>query len=145
MSILRGYQQDYSKMMGDENENYLADTISTMKSMIAHSMDPAGGQRSLQVDRPSGCMGCGFVLLPDSTFRGIWDFMQIISLMWVSITIPLFAAFNMDPNTTSVLFWWDSLIDLYFIVDVFINFHSGARPTVPVRTPLRPPPVGKPS
>jgi hypothetical protein len=71
-------------------------------------------------EEPTSC--CLF--MPDDLFRTLWDIAQTVSLIWVAITIPLFATFGIEYTTRDFLFWWDAAIDLYFVVDVVIQFRT---------------------
>jgi Ca2+-binding EF-hand superfamily protein len=70
---------------------------------------------------------------PDSTFSAIWDLAQVILLLYVSITVPLRAGFELTVELWSFGFFWDLLIDLFFIVDIFLNFRTAFYTSTGVR------------
>ena len=71
---------------------------------------------------------------PDGTgfgyyFRLVWDIVQVFLLVYVGITIPLRMGFDRgewsDPKTG--WFWFEIIVDLYFWVDIFMNFRTAFR------------------
>lgn len=61
---------------------------------------------------------------PDSVFSAVWDLMQVILLLYVSVTVPLRAGFELTVELWTFAFFWDLLIDLFFVVDIFLNFRT---------------------
>eukprot|EP01043_Picozoa_sp_COSAG02_P029102 COSAG02_NODE_1796_length_10904_cov_23.136603_11_plen_1012_part_00 len=71
-----------------------------------------------------------WVVLPDSGFRKTWDVFQVVFLFYVAILTPLRIGFNIEvdgpgPDSTVSATWcFELVVDLYFIVDIFINFRT---------------------
>jgi potassium voltage-gated channel Eag-related subfamily H protein 2 len=42
----------------------------------------------------------------------------------VAITVPLRASFNVEPDLWSFGFFWDAVVDIYFMVDLGLNFRT---------------------
>ena len=67
---------------------------------------------------------------PDSPLSIGWDLFQVIALMYVAALVPLRLCFDYEPMPPSAdglgqLGWWsDLVIDLYFITDIFVQFHT---------------------
>lgn len=62
----------------------------------------------------------GFPLMHhESRFRKFWDAITCVALIYMSITLPVFVA--LDINTEWSIFL-DNIIDAMFIVDLFLNF-----------------------
>lgn len=59
---------------------------------------------------------------PESRFTQVWDLAQLICIVYIAIAVPWRLGFDVTVAVTSVMFWWDVLIDSYFIVDVVLNF-----------------------
>ena len=59
---------------------------------------------------------------PRSTFTGAWEGIQAIILVYVAFTVVFRVAFNVP--ATGKMFWLEVAIDLYFVVDVVLNFHT---------------------
>jgi hypothetical protein len=62
------------------------------------------------------------VLHPDGDVRFYWDLIQMVSLIWVSIFVPLRIGF--DWPAVGMWFIIDSVIDLYFIFDFVLGFFT---------------------
>jgi CRP-like cAMP-binding protein len=61
---------------------------------------------------------------PDSQFSTVWDLSAVTMLVYVTITVPLRACFDIDMCLWSAGFWIDAIVDLFFIVDVFVNLRT---------------------
>jgi hypothetical protein len=62
---------------------------------------------------------------PDSMFSALWDILQVVFLVYVSLTVPLRAGFDIDVDIRDgFTFTWlfDTIVDLFFLVDVVLNF-----------------------
>eukprot|EP01043_Picozoa_sp_COSAG02_P010048 COSAG02_NODE_347_length_24085_cov_23.240724_12_plen_981_part_00 len=65
-----------------------------------------------------------YVRDPDSEFSAAWDLTSVVLLLYVAIVIPLRACFDMDVELWSGMFWWDVIVDVFFICDVGLNFRT---------------------
>eukprot|EP01043_Picozoa_sp_COSAG02_P061527 COSAG02_NODE_8290_length_2631_cov_1.917457_2_plen_317_part_00 len=63
----------------------------------------------------------GWVIDPDSAFSTRWDVLQVIFLFYVTIFVPLRACFQTDVEIFSAMWYIDTAVDLYFIIDLFLN------------------------
>lgn len=70
---------------------------------------------------------------PESTFSVVWDLVQIVFLLYVSITVPLRASFEVTVEFMSFAWWFDTFVDVYFIVDLVLNFRTAFVNTKGVR------------
>lgn len=61
---------------------------------------------------------------PESNFSVVWDLVQIVFLLYVSITVPMRASFEVVVEFMSFEWWFDTLVDVYFIVDLVLNFRT---------------------
>ena len=50
--------------------------------------------------------------------------MQVALLLYVAVTVPLRAGFNLDVPLWSVGFFVDMAIDVYFVTDICLNFRT---------------------
>ena len=62
------------------------------------------------------------VIMPDTVFRYAWDALQVLFLVYVAVVVPFRVCFNVQPALWSGVWWWELIIDIYFIVDVILNF-----------------------
>lgn len=60
---------------------------------------------------------------PTSNFRIGWDSCQAIFLIYIAFIVPFRVSFNQP--SMGVSFWLESMMDVYFIVDLVINFITG--------------------
>eukprot|EP01048_Picozoa_sp_COSAG05_P015182 COSAG05_NODE_1801_length_4060_cov_2.209291_3_plen_664_part_01 len=61
---------------------------------------------------------------PNSTFSLFWDLMQIFLLMSVCFYVPMRMGFSIEVEIWTFEFYFDVFTDIYFIIDVFVNFRS---------------------
>ena len=76
---------------------------------------------------------------PDSSFSAIWDLTSVVLLLYVSVTVPLRAGFEIDIELWSAAFFFDLFVDVYFVADLVMNFRTahydkhGMREERPIR------------
>jgi hypothetical protein len=61
---------------------------------------------------------------PNSKFSMVWDVLQIIFLLTVCYFVPVRTCFQLEVELWSAEFWWDVVVDFYFILDLIINFRT---------------------
>eukprot|EP01043_Picozoa_sp_COSAG02_P010971 COSAG02_NODE_397_length_23124_cov_439.255635_13_plen_965_part_00 len=61
---------------------------------------------------------------PESEFSAAWDLTSVVLLLYVAIVIPLRACFDLNVDLWSAMFWWDVIVDVFFICDVGLNFRT---------------------
>eukprot|EP01052_Picozoa_sp_SAG31_P033734 SAG31_NODE_3852_length_3817_cov_6.007800_5_plen_403_part_00 len=61
---------------------------------------------------------------PESTFSSIWDLVSVVFLLYVAAAVPLRTAFDLDVELGSFWFFFDAIIDIFFICDLFLNFRT---------------------
>jgi len=109
-----------------------AKTISRIKAMEKDMR--LYGTRPIEIDDEDGNYGAQvekidkkwYILLPRNRFRRLWELSVITMLLYVVVTVPVRVCFNIQPEGAADMF--DLLIDVLFILDVFINmicaYHS---------------------
>jgi hypothetical protein len=60
-------------------------------------------------------------------FRKAWDAVQVVVLAYISITVPYRSGFNTEVKTYSFTFWFEAVIDVYFLFDIFLNMRTAYR------------------
>lgn len=80
------------------------------------SLDEETGEENLAADR--------YIIRPDSTFRRYWDLSGVAFIFLNALAIPFWVAFITveQPVAWTVL---DALIDVFFVVDIALNFRTG--------------------
>ena len=66
----------------------------------------------------------GCIRHPNSRFSLCWDMMQIFLLMSVCFYVPMRMGFDIEVELWTFEFFFDVFTDVYFIIDVFVNFRS---------------------
>lgn len=61
---------------------------------------------------------------PSSPGRQAWDFIMLPFFFVIAIVVPYRIGFDIDVPVGSFGFWLDALIDLYFAVDIVVNFRT---------------------
>ena len=61
---------------------------------------------------------------PDSSFSAAWDLTSVALLLYVAITVPLRAGFEIDVELWTFAFFFDAFVDIFFIIDLIINFRT---------------------
>lgn len=61
---------------------------------------------------------------PTSNLSAVWDMVQLVFLVYVSFGVPLRVCFDIEVPLWSLSFWFDNLVDLYFIVDLGLQFRT---------------------
>jgi hypothetical protein len=61
---------------------------------------------------------------PMSAFRIVWDLVQVFLLLYLLIILPVRLSFAIDVPFNSFGFWFDVCVDLYFLIDIFVNFRT---------------------
>jgi hypothetical protein len=64
------------------------------------------------------------LISPESSFRRQWDLAQIFLLVYVAIGVPYRLGFEVDVSCWTFWFWFDLIVDIYFIADVFVSFRT---------------------
>lgn len=64
------------------------------------------------------------MISPNSSFRSRWDAIQAVFLSYIAFVVPYRIGFDNDASPDSFWFWFDLFIDIYFVVDVFLNFRT---------------------
>eukprot|EP01043_Picozoa_sp_COSAG02_P029200 COSAG02_NODE_1806_length_10867_cov_7.575130_5_plen_748_part_01 len=58
-------------------------------------------------------------------FRHAWDLLQIVMLFYVALVVPFRIGFDEEAKPSHWIFWWEVLVDLYFWLDIVMNFRTG--------------------
>ena len=60
------------------------------------------------------------VIFPDSKLRFWWDIIQIVTILYLSFAVPIRIGFSI--NVEGFFYLLDVLMDVYFFVDIYLNF-----------------------
>ena len=59
---------------------------------------------------------------PDSMFSALWDILQVVFLVYVALIVPLRAGFDIEVELFTFAWAFDTIVDLFFLIDVVLNF-----------------------
>lgn len=65
-----------------------------------------------------------YIVRVSSSYRLWWDILVILLAIYNSFTIPLQLAFNPAALSSPFLLSFDTVVDLLFMLDVFVNFRT---------------------
>ena len=57
-------------------------------------------------------------------FRGSWDIAMMFALLWILVMEPYRIGFDVELEVASFMYWFERAIDVFFIVDIFLNFRT---------------------
>jgi hypothetical protein len=82
------------------------------------------GPRSSQ----TSCCGCQ-PLNPESNKRLVWDILLVFLLLYVACIVPMRIAFDSSVVLGSPVFWFEVVMDLFFLSDIVLNFRTSVLAT----------------
>eukprot|EP01043_Picozoa_sp_COSAG02_P020175 COSAG02_NODE_988_length_15440_cov_5.979271_13_plen_561_part_00 len=120
-------QKDYSPdALGEGDIPYLDEAEANFERLLDRNRlvsQASAWERGLSSNVESSDARC--MLWPDGSFRTIWDLVQIPMLAYVVLVIPFRASFEVDIELLSPAWWIELVVDVYFIVDLVLNFRTG--------------------
>jgi hypothetical protein len=83
-------------------------------------------------DQAADAGECQACINPTGTFRISWDVVSMLLVIFVTIMVPLRLAFDVarGEEVADPWFFVDTFIDVFFLVDLFLNFVTGTESTV---------------
>ena len=97
---------------------------------IAHAIFDDDGTTSPTTDRTTRRieafrhMDGNFIIKPEGRFRKRWDFLQILALAYVAAAVPYRIGFSHATEPFAFWFWFDTMVDVYFMFDLFLSFRT---------------------
>ena len=68
-----------------------------------------------------------FMLSPESRKKVLWDVISVILLVYTIIIAPLRLGFELEDYCPQAIWIWETVIDVAFVIDFFLNFITGRR------------------
>ena len=99
---------------------YTRASLFTGDTLNRTAEDEAGASRRAGV---RARLASATMIRPGSTFRLSWDLIVSLCLGYIAISLPYRMGFRVDP--TGSFFAFELFIDVYFCVDVLLNFRTG--------------------
>ena len=75
-----------------------------------------------ELKEKAGSATCFWV--PDEPFRQKWDLFLVVMVGYVAIVYPYRVAWDVVIEPASPAFWFDVVVDLYFVLDMGLNFRT---------------------
>ena len=94
------------------------------ESLVVHSGLRKENERDRRKKRAIQKLTRGNIINPASGFRKRWDLVQIIFLVYVAMGVPYRLGFQVEVRLWSPAFWFDLVVDIYFVVDIFISLRT---------------------
>ena len=66
----------------------------------------------------------GGMISPTASFRGNWDMLQALFLLYIAFSLPYRIGFDDNVILWSFWFWFDAALDIYFVIDICLNFKT---------------------
>ena len=117
LSILLKLLDEASALWGQPIQLYgIEEQLQAKKEMGLAEMNAE------ELEKEAMAMRCFFH--PNMPFRTTWDIVQVVLLLYVLIVVPLRVAFDVSVAFGGPGFWFDVCVDVYFIVDIAVNFRT---------------------
>lgn len=85
-----------------------------------HKLYPTSSSTSIFEDKPIP----KWIRDPDGAFATNWDILQVFMLLYVSFMVPFRMSMEIEVGTSDFGFWFDVLVDIYFITDLVLCFRT---------------------
>ena len=95
---------------------FMAYNNDTDKVDIAHEIHK---EQLFELTDAAGQRCC--ILNPKDPFRIVWDIWQIVFLFYVAAVVPLRLGFDVPTEVRSATWWFELIVDVYFIVDFLVR------------------------
>ena len=102
-----------------------------VRAIYGSSAKPKGAlERMRELEAEGGERCCLF--RPDGNttadrLRKIWDMAQVVLLAYVALAVPYRMGFQKDVPFDTTWFWIEVVVDVYFMLDIWINFRTAYR------------------
>jgi len=134
------YQSDSDDFAGYENRDRKLDFVKsrTFEDVLSESADLEQARRMLkeysdanavdikgmmsQLEKRRQTRAEWYIIMPDDTFKSIWDWIMLILLVWIAIFLPLQLGFpgNFGRKKYAV-FIIDTIVDIFFGIDMVLT------------------------
>ena len=62
-----------------------------------------------------------YIIDPESKLSQIWDIYSLLLLFYVALMVPFNSCFGIENKVASGRWFFDLLVDIFFIFDIFFN------------------------
>jgi hypothetical protein len=111
-----------------EDEGQASQLEAWKLSLVEKTVAVLGGQKENERDRrrrqSEAALSASSLVDPVGRFRRRWDLAQMLALVYVAFGVPYRLGFGHPVLLWSGWFWFDLVIDLYFIADIFVSMRT---------------------
>lgn len=93
-------------------------------SLVAHAADRKENPRDRSRRVAEEALVDSRIFNPDGSFRRKWDVLQMVLLIYVGFGVPYRLGFSDPVRIWTRWFWFDLLVDLYFLADIVISCYT---------------------
>lgn len=128
LTILQKEHEKWSPEQRKERKLELQQQLRKLSpnNVLGHARGGKGATWSVlndaEIEKEARARAC--FLHPSNRIRVVWDIIQVILLLYLLISLPLRLSFGLDVSFNSFGFWFDVAVDVYFWVDVGVNFRT---------------------
>ena len=74
------------------------------------------------IDHYKAKMNASYIIRYNHPYKIRWDLLVILLSIYNTILVPIEVSFNPDFFESNYFFWADRIIDIFFVLDIIINF-----------------------
>jgi Ca2+-binding EF-hand superfamily protein len=102
-----------------------------VRAIYGSSAKPKGALERMRELEAEGGERCCFFRpdgnTPADKLRKLWDVAQVVLLTYVALAVPYRMGFQKDVPFNTSWFWVEVVVDVYFMLDILINFRTAYR------------------
>ena len=102
-----------------------------VRAIYGSSAKPKGALERMRELEAEGGERCCFFRPDGNTvadkLRKIWDMAQVVLLTYVALAVPYRMGFQKEVPFGTTWFWVEVIVDVYFMLDIWINFRTAYR------------------
>lgn len=123
------------RLLSEDNTSYLPESLENITAgsaqvkawkerLVQHIIQGKENVRDKRRREAAEILESGSMIDPNGEFRKRWDMVQIVLLIYVAFSVPYRMGFNDPVLVWSGWFWFDLVVDLYFVSDLVVSFRT---------------------
>jgi len=94
------------------------------ETLVQHVIQGKENDRDKRRREAASVLQQGSLIDPNGRFRRRWDMVQIALLIYVAFGVPYRLGFSDSVVLWSAWFWFDAVVDIYFVSDLIVSFKT---------------------
>lgn len=94
------------------------------EQLVEHIIQGKENMRDKRRREAAQTLQDGSLIDPNGRFRKQWDMVQIVLLIYVAFSVPYRSGFSHSVELWSGWFWFDAVVDVYFLSDLVVSFKT---------------------